>query len=277
MTRDLILLNSSHYVGNNKYSFKFPQAITFDKNSTISLHSLSIYNSTYNITSAFGNNTFSIVWLGTTYNFVMPDGYYTTSDIDYYIKQQMILNGLYCTTSNDTQNVYFISLRNNEVRYKCEISIYYIPTQTEATTNNFTKATNATWDFPLSSTSPQLNLSSGLARILGFNQLSFPSTITNTNQTFLSNIAPQISPIYSYIITCNLCYSKFNNVNDVFTQVPITKEFGSLIEVNANNEQKTQINPGIYNEIHIQLWTQNYDILEFNDKDMTMMLIIETI
>lgn len=276
MTRDLILINSSHYVGNNKYSFKFPQATTFNNNSTISLHSLSIYNSTYNITLAFGNNTFSIIWLGTTYNFVMPDGYYSVSDIDYYIKQQMILNGLYCTTSNNTQNVYFISLRNNEVRYKCELSVYYIPTQAEATTNSFTKASNATWNFPVSSTTPQLILCSGLSRVLGFTQLIFPLTITNTNQTFLSTIAPQISPIYSYLITCNLCYSKFNNVNDVFTQIPITKEFGSLIEINANNEQKTQINNGIYNEVSIQLWTQNYDILPFNDIDMTMILIIES-
>lgn len=63
--RQLININTSNYVSGNKYSYKFPTPVKF-QNCSVSLYQFNMYNSTYNISAALGNNTYSINWLGTT-------------------------------------------------------------------------------------------------------------------------------------------------------------------------------------------------------------------
>ena len=49
MPRDIISINSTHYVGNNLYRLKLPKAVEFKKGDKLSLYSFSMYNSFYNI------------------------------------------------------------------------------------------------------------------------------------------------------------------------------------------------------------------------------------
>ena len=51
MARDIISINSTHYVGNNLYRLKLPKAVKFKKEDKLSLYSFSMYNS------------FLIIWL----------------------------------------------------------------------------------------------------------------------------------------------------------------------------------------------------------------------
>lgn len=277
--RDLVIINTSHYKGGNTYTYKLPQPMMISK-SKLSMYSISIYNSTYNITSELENNKFSINWLGTNYNFVIPDGYYSISDLNYFIQQQCILNKLYMTKNNGAQNVYFVEVVANSVKYKAQINLYYIPsTVTNASPEfGFSIPAGASWVLPSANTSPQLSISSGLGKILGFtSQLSFPAQLpTSTNTSFLSEIYPRLSPVFTYLLTCNLLSSSYNNVPTIFAQIPITASFGSLITSSSVQFQEVNIRDGIYNEISIQLWDQEYKALKINDPDLSLVLVIET-
>ena len=84
--REQILINSVNYVTPNRYVYKFPRPVRFNKNSKVSLYSFSMYNSTYNISSALNNYTFSVIWINNiTYNFIIPDGYYSYTDLDNFL------------------------------------------------------------------------------------------------------------------------------------------------------------------------------------------------
>ena len=81
MPRTLII-NSSNYLqgSGNRYIYNFPTAARFEAGSSIAVSNLAIYNSIQNITSLRGNNRLTFIWLGTTYNWTIPDGYYSVSD-----------------------------------------------------------------------------------------------------------------------------------------------------------------------------------------------------
>jgi len=68
MPRQTVIINQNQYQGNGVFSYKFPRAVNF-VNAKISLYSLAMYNSTFNISSVYNNNTFYITWInGTTYS-----------------------------------------------------------------------------------------------------------------------------------------------------------------------------------------------------------------
>ena len=120
-----LVLNSTHYVpgSGNQFIYPFPTAIGFGKGDKIGLASLSISNSTYNVSAARGNNVITVnfytisntvvqVWgpkgslatqVNTTpvaYNFYFPDGYYTISQLNTYLQLQMFNQGLYLTANS---------------------------------------------------------------------------------------------------------------------------------------------------------------------------------
>ncbi len=133
----VILLNSSDYVANsgNTYTYQLPQTYKSQVGDQIGVSSVSMYNSTFNVTAARGNNVIQLIWnAGTTtnYTFTLADGYYSISDLNYFLQQQMILNNLYCTTNGGSQNVYFIELQINAVRYAVSLNLYYLPTASNA-------------------------------------------------------------------------------------------------------------------------------------------------
>ena len=88
-----LVINSSHYVAgsSNTFSYPLPYGTKFADNSKIGVASISLYNSTFNITSARGNNTITLTsWAGVSLSsnnvITIPDGYYSVSDLNYYIQ-----------------------------------------------------------------------------------------------------------------------------------------------------------------------------------------------
>lgn len=89
-----IVINSSNYIhgSENKFIYNFPQTSYFPIGSGIGVSNIAIYNSIQNINSKRGNNIITLNWLGTDYVFLIPDGYYSVSDINYFLQNQCILN-----------------------------------------------------------------------------------------------------------------------------------------------------------------------------------------
>ena len=121
-----IIFNASNYDRNSKkYKKEFSTNQTLH-DMKVSLTSLSLYNSFFNVSAANSNNVINIKFLGTTYSTTLEDGYYSVSDLNYAMQNLMIENGLYIKSG--TTNIFFIELVTNSVRYSIQLNSYLIPT-----------------------------------------------------------------------------------------------------------------------------------------------------
>lgn len=309
-----IILNSSNYVegSNNKFSYRFPAngGVTFN-NAKIGLQSISIFNSTFNITSAIGNNKFSIGWTanwsGSTetrwFNCVIPDGYYTVSSLNYFIQSQFIKNNLYmvpsASTNSSTINLYFIECMQNPTAYALQLNTFSLPTNaTYSSTVNlygYTVPSGAGWVPAATKQNPQIILSAGLMVFFGFSS-SFngysssnanalittpapfltlpPTSALGEDKSYLSNISPNVNTINSYILTCNLLSSKYALPSNIFYSIPLTGTIGELITISNSNIIYNAIRNGTYESIEITLLDQNYNKLKLLDTEIVLLLSI---
>jgi hypothetical protein len=274
MSRNLILINSSHYKGANKYEYKLPQPSDFT-GYRLQLQSFSMYNTTFNISQALGNNKFSVKWINNvTYNYTIVDGYYSFDDLNLFFEFCMLGDNLYCKTT--TSPVFFINVSANTVQGNAQINVNYVPVGSEATALGYT-IPNSAWSFPTNPVTPQLILSSGLQSIFGFQggQSTFPLTAQPENQQFTSTSLAILSPTYCIILTSNLINSNFSNVPTLLSQVPIDVSFQSLIKYDASSNNSIPISKSKFGSIVIHLWNQDMMPLQFKDYEIAITLAIE--
>jgi hypothetical protein len=84
-----------------------------------------------------------------------------------------------------------------------------------------------------------------------------------------------MSPVFCYILCCNLLRSKFNNPPDTFYQVPLTVPYGELINIQSTVEQRLPILDGVYQNIQLTFYDQNFNTLVLNDPEILITLVIE--
>jgi len=278
MPRDIISINSTHYVGNNLYRLKLPKAVEFKKGDKLSLYSFSMYNSFYNISQTqYQNTNIQFTWFdGTIYNFTIPDGYYSLSDLNLWLQQQFILNKLYCVNSNNSQNIYFVQFQTNSVLYKAQIDVYFVPSSANATLYGYQVAPGATWNFPATNQMVRITINDNLKVYFGTSQTTFGIITPAQNMNYLSDICPSISRVFSIYLGCNLITSDYNQIGNLFSQFPISASYGNLIKIESPIDALISIKEGIYSEILISLWDQENRPLVFIDTEMTLFLIIQT-
>ncbi len=272
-----IVINSSNYVQNsgNKYVYNFPQTSYFSAGSGIGVSNISIYNSIQNITQKRGNNVVTLNWLGTNYTFIFPDGYYSVSDINFFLQQQCILNGLYVTANSGADNVYFFELVVNSIRYSTSLNFYSIPTDAQATSLGYTKPANATWTYPVSPQTPSLSFGQPFGNLIGFTFGTYPPTVQSTNIQYLSTSTPVISPVDSLILTCNLINSKYSVPNNILFTVPITTALGTIIQVGISSIVFNDILPQNFSSLEITIFDQLFNPVVLLDKELTLTLVIQ--
>lgn len=191
-----LLLNSSHYKGNSTFSIKLSSQLKApDEVQAVSVSNISFYNSTFNITSSYGNNKIVLSWLGTNYNITFPDGYYSANDISSFIQDFCVKNTLYMIDSATLKYVYFLELVTNSVRYAIQVNIYPIPTSAQATTLGYTQPSGATWSFPATASTPQMVINSAFGSLIGQEAGTYPSSVQTTPQNILPTKTPVISPV----------------------------------------------------------------------------------
>lgn len=280
MPRSTILINKSHYVGGNKFTMNFPTNFVVDNFSktTISVLSFSMYNSTYNISRSLGNNLIKFTWIdNTVYNWTIEDGYYSVDDLNTWLQSKFILNKLYCTSTDKSSNVYFAQFLTNPTGYKNEIDIIYVPSLSEVATSGMIRASGASWNFPNERKLPKLEINPGLKAYFGMStRVVFGD---ETDQTilyqYLSDVTPTISPVFVYMVTCNLVHNDFSLEPGLLSQYPIKVGFGSLIVYEASFDTQITVFPGSYKHITIELKDQNGMPLQFRDSDFSMTILID--
>ena len=114
---------------NNTFIYNFPNSVHL-KDKFITVNSVSMYYSWFNILEKYKNNTFTYTWTvgttTTTYNIVFPDGIYNVSDMNEYLQWVMINNGTYLI-DNTGDNVYYAEIYLNVNRYSVQINTFQVP------------------------------------------------------------------------------------------------------------------------------------------------------
>ena len=114
MSFTLVMNSKNTYgSGNNTYKYDFIQGnFNIPPDSEVMVANVQIPYSFYNITLAYNNNSFQFSFPTGSYGFTtstitIPDGFYTTTSLNYYLQQWMISNGYYLINGS-SQNVSFI-------------------------------------------------------------------------------------------------------------------------------------------------------------------------
>ena len=131
------------------------------------------------------------------------------------------------------------------------------------------------WNYPLAAITPQLNiLSQTFSNLIGLTFGLYPSIPQSTTQSFLSTTTPIISPVNSYVTTCNLLNSKYSIPNTSFFSLPINGSLGSSIASNVWSVVYNMINSQFYNKIVITFFYQYFNPLILHDFDCAITLAI---
>lgn len=275
-----ININTSHYVpSKDRYILQLGEMVDFS-NSYISLISASCYNSSFNITSVYGNNKIGVRWIdGQDYIYTLPDGTYSIADINSFLEARMFEDNLYMLITTTQKPQYFIKLQENPIYYSCHAILTYIPNQTESTSLGYSKPTGATWNLPTTSQTCQLLLvNSEVGKLLGFSSLVYPTNpILNDNYEVLSDKAPQMSPIFNYMFNINLLNHQIGRVssNRLFFMMPVSKGVGQLLEYRTNYKQELRCSSFKTDYIEIYLTDETFNKLNYRDKDVSITFIIE--
>jgi hypothetical protein len=262
------------------------------QNDFIAVQQVSIYNSVYNITSTFGNNSLSYTWVdGTRVTVNFPDGSYTIFAINSFIQSVMVANGHYMTDATNTVNLYFIEIIPNVVTYSYQIICYPINT---ASTTGYTIPAGATWSLANCDASaggamtPTITIpATNIQQLLGFTSGTYPNSVissgvtpyaqtpvVNTTYSVLSQTAPQINPQPSYLGLCSLVNNPKIIPSQLIYIVTPDGDFGALYTNQINNLAFNKIADGNYKDFEFRFVDTSGNAIVFNDPAITILLII---
>jgi len=276
-SKHTLIFNSTNKVNDSTFTYRLPNNIEFNKNCKIGLESMSIYNSFFNIEASRGNNTISIIWNANTtvqYDYVIPDGNYSVDQLNLWLQSKMAFDNLYCI-DGDSNIVYFVEILTEPTMYGISLTCYALPTSANATILGYIKPSGASWSFPVSDKTTQVIINSGLSKLLGFAVATYPNAIQTTTQVNYSSLTPQMSPVNSIIVCCNLLNNTFAIPNNVLSSMPLIETFGHLMNYQFDSPTLYNVQPSSYSQISISLFDQYYTRLVVRDPDVVIRITLE--
>jgi hypothetical protein len=287
-----LILNSSNIVENTNNSrlvYRFPRGGFTIKDEFIAIQEISMYYSTYNISSGYGNNTLSYTWVdGSTVSITIPDGNYSFSELNDYLQFIFIQNSHYLITTTGSY-VYLLELVVNQPRYAVQVNSYVI-SSTIASTNSWSLPSGASWVIPTNNIVPILNITnSGFGSLIGFSTGSYPNAVISGTppsqtqtpsysvaQSFLSTVAPQITPASSFLVYCNLVNNRAVVPNNLlFTFTPTNVQFGGLSTYQVAELVWNKAEDGQYEEFTIEFRDQLGRQVQIQDPNILITLVLK--
>ena len=271
-----ILLNTNNFVQNSKstYRYNFPGVgLRLEQGDKLALSSMFLYYSWFSITEDYGNNKFTIIINSTSYNAVIPDGYYSIEDLEKYIQHFCIQNGLYLRNSNN-EYVYYISLSNNPTRYRFQLHLTVLPTSLPT---GWSEDPINPFPFPATSVTMQLEINDLFGKIIGFTAGTYPSSLQTSDYSVLGNKAPIVNPVQSVLVRCHMISNgQFSNPTDLLDIFTVSKvNYGGIIKHEPSDSKYNSITPGKYNFIQIELVDQNLNPIKLEDIEISILLILK--
>jgi len=282
-----LIVNSSNVANTNTnatYEYRFINGGFKVDDMECMISSAQIPYSIFNITSAYNNNKFLIGFptgsgtnTYTTFNITFPDGFYTVQDINQYIQQFCITNGLYLVDANGN-NVYYINLVQNTTYYANQILLYTVP---RSLPTGYTQPSN--WIGYSTFTSDrtpyvQFVLANQFHEYMGFNNGAYPLGVLitgrTTNYSVLSPNVPIGSYVNSFIIHCSLVNNSVVSPSDILDAFQITNtSFGSNINYQPTVEKYVKLQTGSYNSMIITITDQNNNPITLLDKNILITIL----
>jgi len=289
-----LILNSSNIVegtNNSVLSYEFAGGnINLKKGQKVALASLQMYYSTFNITQANRNNSYSYVWMdGTTNVVLMPDGFYDILSLSNFLHFTMVQNKHYLETSTG-EFVYLMTLGVNPVLYSVELNCFGISVALAAT-NVWTLPAGSTWVLPTNFIVPELvvpsSITSNFGLVIGFNSGTYPNSVIAgvppaqtqtpaylTDQQFLSTTVPQVTPLSSFILTCNLINNNYAVPNNLIYSFAPQGNIGEQFTIAPNQLVFINVLEAQYSRFQVSFIDQNFRPVAIQDPNMIIQLII---
>lgn len=261
---------------NSVYVYNFPVNHNFKKGDMVAVSAISLWYSNPAISPQYFNNQFVYYWINgsgvsTTHNITIPTGTYDIPQLNFFLQQKMIENGHYLV--NDVGDyVYYLELQENSVVYGVQLNTYPIPTSLPLGWTN-----PASMPFPPTSFTPSFEVLNGneFGKLIGFNAGVYPSLLTQTtNFSKTSDFTPQVSPVNSYTLSCNLVRNKLAiPAGQIFSFAP-DNVYGSLLSPQQKTLVWNEIVEGSYSNIQISITDQLFRRINFIDTNNLVQLAV---
>jgi hypothetical protein len=276
MTFNLVM-NSNNVVSgsnNTRYSYTFlNNNLTLLDEAEICVSNITIPYSWFNVTTAYNNTRFDVVWAtGTVYSFTLQEGFYTITDINAGLQQFCINNGLYLINTQGNY-VYYFTFLYNQSTYGVQLICSLIPSSLPS---GWTAPAGFA-GFPVSPSTGYISLlsTSDFYKLIGFqNNTAYPVGFSATPVSFLSTFTPIGSNVNSLIIRCNLVNNPCGFPSDILDTMPITSTFGSNINYSPYALKWVKISSGTYQKMEIQIVDQNLNSMNILDNNVCISLLI---
>ena len=267
-----LIFNSNNVVANSfnsrfRYTFNGGGGYQIQEGDQIALASLQIPYSWFNISAMNGNNSYSISFNGSVYNLVMPDGFYTITDINDYLEYFCKQNNLYTLAANGDY-VFYCRWSENTSRYAIQWDSFPI---------SLSSGGSNPQGITLSGNIPLLIMSTNLfTNIVGISSGTYPAVTQASTYSLTSNITPNLTPVNSVIVNSNLVKNSVSVSPNAFNSFTPSSEFGTNLIYRPNFPTWMDCVPGFYTNIDIFLTDQNYNILRANDPNICIEVIIRS-
>jgi len=266
-----IILTQAHYTTEGEFIYPLKQT-KLDDSHKIALTSFTLNNSFFNIAKKYNNNVITYTHFANyagiptrqTYNFTLKDGFYSTPEFQAILQYHLAINNLYAYNSVGDM-VYFVGIKVNSPIYGNTLSTIPIETQ------GGTLPLNANWTFPLIPEAPTISFN-GSGELFGYLENTYYGgglAISRIN----SVIVPQINKVTTVIIACNFIENVYSNPNDILFSIPVTSAWGQPLN-SVLNLVYSKIAQNTYNKLKIQLYDQDFNRLDLNDKQSVIQLSI---
>lgn len=281
--------NTGNPFGNTiRLRFPYPQSFT---NCDIALADLTLFYSWYNITAAFGNNTFTYSYPQgsgyTTYTVTIPDGFYTIDQLNAFFEQIQLANGTYTVDSagNITYYLYWVT---NSTYYRTTLFANPVPTAAQLATTGAVPPSTSPVASPTVSVTPYLTILPtvngagtvtpgfySFSKTLGFTPGNYPTATTTTSVSLNGQFAPVIESTNVVNVACNLVNQGTVSpyVNVFYTFSP-TVPFGEQITIAPPWPQFCPVSAGFYNFVDFTLFDENLVPLNLQDPHISGSVII---
>lgn len=276
--------NLSNPNTNGTYTYNFiGGGFTVDNDMEVMLSSAQIPYSIFNITSAYNNNKFTFnfptgagVGTYTPFTVNIPDGFYTITDLNSFVQQYAISNGLYLINASGNNVYYTPAFYVNQTSYAIQILLYAVPRSTPV---GWTQPSNwIGYSTYTSDRTPFINISfnNNFGDYVGFSPGNYPLTLPQTtNYSILSNKKPPVASIVnSIIVHCSLVNNPVVSPSDILDAFQIQgATFGQNINYQPSVEKFVKLTKGSYSSMIITLTDQNNNIIYLNDPNILLTLL----
>lgn len=285
---------------NSRYIYNFPKPVVL-KNSEISLQSVGVWISWYNVcgrdNSNYNNNIMYYRWVdGTLYDIVFPSGNYTFESLQCYMQWIFISRG-HLLINTDGSFVYLIEMIRNPTYYTCNIIVYPTP----VVLGTYTYPSNATWTIPGTPTTPQVYIPNYLAttntaftagelvemnalsgsfsnfgRLLGYISGKYPTTPSATTNVFNSQNVSVLDTISGFTIACSISNNAYSNPPRLLQTISFPKQtYDSYLEYQVSEYVWTEAYDGTHTSIQIDIADQYGNPIRLLDTNLILTLLIK--